>query len=193
MSKFSCDTVRDMLPLYVDDVVSEDTKVIVKEHLDSCADCRKEYERMKESVVLPVEAGAEQLKRFKGAWKKKKRIIALTAVITTLVVLCAGYAVFGHFAYREEIAVNGAVYTRSGETITELPEGSMEIGYLRSILHRNIGSPTIDFSATNLDEKYGGCELYQDAENEMVIYLVDYSGYYIPFVLKEYITQPETP
>jgi len=33
MSKFSCDTVRDMLPLYVDNIVSDDTKAIVEEHL----------------------------------------------------------------------------------------------------------------------------------------------------------------
>ena len=193
MSKFSCDTVRDMLPLYVDDVVSEDTRTIVEEHLASCEVCKNEFEIMKNAIVLPTDGGTEQLKRFKGAWKKKKRFIAFSTVIVTLVVLCVSYAVFDHFAYREEIAVNGAVYTRSGETVTELPEGCVEIGYLKSILHKNIGSPTVDFSGTNLDVKYGGCELYQDAENEMVIYLADYSGYYIPFVLKEYIAQPETP
>lgn len=193
MSKFSCDTVRDMLPLYVDDVVSEDTRAIVSEHLASCDSCRREYETMKETVVLPADEGAEQLKRFKGAWKKKKRTIALTAVLATIVILCAGYAIFSHFAYQEEIAVNGAVYTRSRETVTEISEDCVELGYLKSILHRHIGSPTVDFSGTNLDEKYGGCELYQDKDNEMVIYLRDYGGYYIPFVLKEYIAQPETP
>ena len=130
---------------------------------------------------------------IKGAWKKKKRVVALTAVIATILALCIGYGIFDHFVYREEIAVNGAVYARSRETVSEIPEGSVELGYLRSILHRNIGSPTVDFSGTNLDEKYGGRGLYQDPENEMVIYLEDYSGFYIPFVLKEYIVQPETP
>ena len=28
MSEFSCDTVRDMLPLYVDNIISDDTKAI---------------------------------------------------------------------------------------------------------------------------------------------------------------------
>ena len=110
-----------------------------------------------------------------------------------ILALCIGYGIFDYFAYREEIAVNGAVYARSRENVSEIPEGSVELGYLRSILHRNIGSPSVDFSGTNLDEKYGGCGLYQDPENEMVIYLEDYSGFYIPFVLKEYIVQPETP
>ena len=193
MGKFSCNTVKDMLPLYVDQVVSDDTRTIVEEHLAYCDTCRKEYENMKNTVVLPADGDAKELKRFKGAWKKKKRVVALTAVVATVILLCAGYGIFHHFAYRQEIAVNGAVYTRSRETVTEIPEGSVELGYLKSILHRNIGSPTVDFSGTNLDEKYGGCGLYKDAENEMVIYLEDYGGFYIPFILKEYIVQPETP
>ena len=193
MSEFSCDTVNDMLPLYVDNIVSDDTRGIVEEHLASCDTCRKKYETMKIAVVLPADRDAKQLQRFKGAWKKKKRGVALTAVIATILTLYIGYGIFDHFAYREEIAVNGAVYARSREIVSEIPENSVELGYLRSILHRNIGSPTVDFSGTNLDEKYGGCSLYQDPENEMVIYLEDYGGFYIPFVLKEYIVQPETP
>ena len=47
MSEFSCNTVRDMLPLYVDNIVSDDTRAIVEEHLTSCDACRKEYENMK--------------------------------------------------------------------------------------------------------------------------------------------------
>ena len=116
MSEFSCNTVRDMLPLYVDNIVSDDTRAIVEEHLTSCDACRKEYENMKNAFVLPADGDAKQLKRFKGAWKKKKRLVALTAVIATILALCIGYGIFDHFAYREEIAVNGAVYARTRET-----------------------------------------------------------------------------
>ena len=88
MSEFSCNTVRDMLPLYVDNIVSDDTRAIVEEHLTSCDACRKEYENMKNAFVLPADGDAKQLKRFKGAWKKKKRLVALTAVIATILALC---------------------------------------------------------------------------------------------------------
>ena len=193
MSKFSCNTVKDMLPLYVDNIVSDDTIAIVEEHLAACEACRKEYEAARKAVVIPTDRDVKQLKRFKGEWKKKKRVIALTAVIVTILVLCIGYSIFDYFAYREELAVNGAVYVRSHETVSQLPAESVELGYLKSILYRNIGSPSADFSGANLDEKYGGCSLYQDPQNEMVIYLEDYGGFYIPFVFKEYIVQPETP
>ena len=39
MSKVTCDVIKDLLPLYVDDVLSEDSKRIVDEHLEGCAGC----------------------------------------------------------------------------------------------------------------------------------------------------------
>ena len=72
MNKISCNTIRDILPLYVDEVVSEDTRTMVVEHLGQCAECRKQYENMKTKVVVPVEDDIKPLKRFKTAWKKKK-------------------------------------------------------------------------------------------------------------------------
>ena len=40
MKKISCNIIRDILPLYLDDVVSDETKQMVEEHLQSCASCR---------------------------------------------------------------------------------------------------------------------------------------------------------
>lgn len=34
MKEISCDIIKDILPLYVDDVVSDDTKKMVEEHLE---------------------------------------------------------------------------------------------------------------------------------------------------------------
>lgn len=123
---------------------------------------------------------------------KKKKIVLIfaTAVATIAVVVCT-LLVYNHFAYKEEIAVNGAVYTQKGDSITSLPTDSVELGYLRTISHRSVENPTGDFAATNLNEKYAGCPIYQSAVNDSIIYLEDYSGFYIPFELSEYISQDE--
>ena len=42
-----CSIVRDLLPLYVEDMVSADTGEFVKEHLEGCEECRTEHDRMK--------------------------------------------------------------------------------------------------------------------------------------------------
>ena len=39
--KISCNIIEDLLPLYVDDAVSEDSRQLVEEHLKECASCRK--------------------------------------------------------------------------------------------------------------------------------------------------------
>ena len=36
MSKISCNVIQDIMPLYVDEIVSEDTKKLVEEHLKEC-------------------------------------------------------------------------------------------------------------------------------------------------------------
>ena len=190
MSKVSCNTIRDILPLYVDEVVSEDTRNMVAEHLEQCAECRKKYENMKGDVTIPVEDNIKPLKRFKNAWKKKKIVLVCsTALITIAVIFCAIF-IYNHFAYQDKIAVNGAVYTQKGDNVTSLPANSSELGYLRSITHKSTSDPAGDFTATNLDEKYAGCMIYEVTDSG-IIYLEDYSGFYIPFELTDYIAQPE--
>ena len=105
---------------------------------------------------------------------KKKVIIILAVVVCILVAVVA----FNHFGYQEQICVNGTVYTQKGDNSIELPDDSVELGYLEGITHRSTNSPSEDFTATNLDEKYAGCPIYQSGET---IYLEDYSGFYIPF------------
>ena len=94
MNKISCNTIRDILPLYVDEVVSEDTRTMVVEHLGQCAECRKQYENMKTKVVVPVEDDIKPLKRFKTAWKKKKIILVCLTVLITIVIIFGAISIF---------------------------------------------------------------------------------------------------
>lgn len=50
--KFACDMIRDLLPLYKDNVCSDASKDIVEDHLSGCEDCREYYEQM--SAKLPA-------------------------------------------------------------------------------------------------------------------------------------------
>ena len=51
MKQISCNVIKDILPLYLDDVVSQDTREMVEEHLESCDACRKEACVDRKSVV----------------------------------------------------------------------------------------------------------------------------------------------
>ena len=48
MDKMHCDIVKDLLPLYVDDVCSEKSKIAIEEHLKNCEECNSYYRMLKE-------------------------------------------------------------------------------------------------------------------------------------------------
>ena len=83
--KKECSIVRDVLPLYFENMVSEDTAVFVKEHLENCSDCAAEFECLKsgrqiDKVETPQRGnGANVI----AAVKKKiaKRILKIVAAV----------------------------------------------------------------------------------------------------------------
>lgn len=53
--KISCNIIEDLLPLYVDDMVSEDSRQLVEEHLKACPTCRRMQEEiMRENHLTDV-------------------------------------------------------------------------------------------------------------------------------------------
>ncbi len=76
-----CNIVKDLLPLYVEGIVNEDTADFVEEHIRHCEKCRKELEEMKSPNYLESDAASRanddlsNLKQFKQEWTKKNRIL----------------------------------------------------------------------------------------------------------------------
>jgi len=93
MKEIKCTIIQDILPLYVDEVVSQDTKEMVDEHLQHCERCRTEYENMKQDLSIPMDNNVASLKAINKKWRKKKMMITLVSVFATAVIL------FGAFAY----------------------------------------------------------------------------------------------
>ena len=96
MNKISCKVMDDLLPLYADEAVSEDTRALVEEHLSGCSRCREELKKLREPLVLPDprparEQDADNLKKLRGALSRKRRRAALLAVCLTLLVLAIGW------------------------------------------------------------------------------------------------------
>lgn len=65
MSKLSCEVTGDLLPLYLENMVSADTKAAVEEHLSECESCRARFEQMTTSLPAEVERNIEQAKPLK--------------------------------------------------------------------------------------------------------------------------------
>jgi len=94
--ELTCDIVGDLLPLYYDGVVSEETKRAVDTHLAACSQCSKEYELLKEELPEAddkEEKGEENRIRVFLKQVRKRGIlkgIAVT-VIAVAFLIGAGY------------------------------------------------------------------------------------------------------
>ena len=90
-----CNIIRDLLPLYADEVCSEDSKEMVQEHIASCEDCRQELEDYRYNTGLPEVSADVAIKKFKKKMNKKNLIkIAVSVVVCLNVILGGTYILF---------------------------------------------------------------------------------------------------
>lgn len=116
--KITCDVIQDLMPSYVDGLLSEDSKALVEEHMGTCQECRKMFETMTEeqnrekpsaSSTSEREVGrtentaniesAAVLKKIRKKLLVRRVLTAAAAVILTLIVVAAGY---NHWYFNEK-------------------------------------------------------------------------------------------
>ena len=122
MKEIKCSVIQDLLPLYVDDVVSDDTKSLVNEHLLTCENCRNEYEQMKGTLYVPIENKATLFSQLKKRWNRKKWLLIFGSVLTTTLI---GFALFSFiFHYAKPIP-----YTADLFELEETEDGTLVLNY----------------------------------------------------------------
>jgi predicted anti-sigma-YlaC factor YlaD len=102
--KMSCEIIKDLLPLYLDGVCSDDSRTAVEEHLAVCEHCRAELQAMQ--TALPkgdTEQNlkeAEVVKNLSERWKKgmtKSLLKGILYTISAIAVLALIVSVFVDF------------------------------------------------------------------------------------------------
>ena len=91
MNDIPCGVIRDLLPLYTEDLCSEESKALVDSHLKNCPDCRRAKESMKKTEPLPVDSG-EGLKKIKKELKNRKLRTAAMAALLVFVLLVSFFS-----------------------------------------------------------------------------------------------------
>ncbi len=86
-----CNIIKDLIPLYIDDCCSQESARLVKEHIDSCPECKALYENMNApSKINPTISAPISLSRIND-WKasvlQSVLLFVLFAVITVGVAL----------------------------------------------------------------------------------------------------------
>ena len=80
-----CNIVKDIISLYVEDMVSRDTRTFIEEHLEHCPECRSELEHIRKPVEFVTDMSAAPINDL-----KKKLFVrrVQTVLFTTALVLC---------------------------------------------------------------------------------------------------------
>lgn len=87
----SCEIINDLLPLYVDDICSEESRALVDEHIKECPDCTEMLEDLRDEMKLPVSEldDAKPIKAIQRAWKKDKTRSFIRGISITVVIVAA--------------------------------------------------------------------------------------------------------
>lgn len=128
MKKINCNIIRDILPLYLDDVVSDETKQMVEEHLQSCASCRAEASSMKKDVILPASKTQrlEEAKVIKGIRTEMFRKKVIVSAVTAAAVLTVAAGVYALLTLPRSVIP----YEESGVSVSRLSLEDSEKEYL---------------------------------------------------------------
>ncbi len=87
--KTDCCIVRDILPLYAENMVSEETAELIKEHLSQCDECRKEadyimvdsFKFIEEKKLEETEKDAVPLKKFAKKFNMQMQSMSYALII----------------------------------------------------------------------------------------------------------------
>lgn len=85
--KLSCNVIKDLLPLYVEKITSEDSDRLVEEHLAECVECTEWEQKLKEVALTDMgDLESNHLKIVKkDMQKRKKNEIVFVALLVMLV------------------------------------------------------------------------------------------------------------
>lgn len=80
MNDVKCTIIQDLLPLYVDKVCSSDSAELVKNHLQSCTECKKIYDEM--TADLEGELPCPEVDGKKAFQSLRTNLLWITVALT---------------------------------------------------------------------------------------------------------------
>ncbi len=128
MSELHCDVIRDLLPVYADDLASDATKAVVEGHLKTCQSCRDALEAMKAPEPNRVEAEKKELDFLQTTRKRGVRsrlIVGLAILLLAAAAFCLRTFVIGSKS-QTELVFSDANVEDTALTLRCAPMGSAD-------------------------------------------------------------------
>lgn len=131
--QLNCTIVRDLLPNYIEQLTAAETGESVEAHLQSCAECRRIYEDMKQEVKAPQVPENNMFRNYLKDLKYQYLTAALwgLSILAIAVCLLVNYAVSHNFSW--SLIVSGSI----------LFANAVIFGFLKAKRHRFVTALTI--------------------------------------------------
>lgn len=155
-----CSIVQDLLPLYAEDMLREETKEYVDGHLAQCASCRTELTALKADVT-PAPVNAQPLRSLKKQLRRKKFTAVLLAVTLALTLATAGFAYLTAPQYLPYNETEWMI-TRSPRALADgsiMADGLTDLSGIESI-SVNLLTPVSGTEVTSTQEPDSGRTVY---------------------------------
>ena len=121
--KISCDVIKDLLPLYIDDILSNDSKNLVDEHIEECESCNDELRKLSGDEIHSCAVNLNENNSIYDSLNKIRKRISLKIQLTVLtsVIFTSIVAVFAWDYYD-----NHRIYVPYKEAKIEWVKDSMK-------------------------------------------------------------------
>ncbi len=201
MKKINCAIIQDLLPSYCDKISSNETNLLVEEHLRSCSNCKQTLEQLNKDLhIESLNNQQEEIDYLKGYRRNKKRSI-IFAIVLSLIIIDVCFLIYNYilswiFMDKEyDIDINNV--NPEYMYVTEYPNGqhiltcflySNRNKRLKSYITQSI-NPSTGIRATNImlvgtniitpiNTTYcSGAEEYVDIDKTDKIYIQDTIGH----------------
>ncbi len=103
--KLTCNMMDDLLPLYIEEACSEDSRLAVEEHLAECSACRSKLQRMQQDNPSVSTPSMEQImKRYSKKMRRRKVWNVLRDILVVVLVILLSVVVY---VYESRLVIGG--------------------------------------------------------------------------------------
>ena len=171
--KNNCNVAKDLMPLCIDGVASEESQQYVDDHIAECTDCAVTYGAMK--VELPrISAEKERAEMEKAAKalkkKRRKRVLwtALISVVMYIVVFVGGDWLYHTLTLSTQYPMDKDEFTvqlykqsdGAGLIVFDMVQDDavcgVSMGYGNGILNLYMNEPVLQLGDERYEKMYGG-------------------------------------
>ncbi len=168
MNRKECNIILDLLPGYIENDVTTDTKEFIEEHIKQCKDCRKILDNMKKDIIQEQEEiqdntkiEIEKIKKVKRNLKMHKIMLIVSSIVVIILAVM--------FLHNQ---INKTLFDKIQETYYKNKASNNYLIKERTI-YKNLvdGSGDFDF-VTELyckEGKFKGCTYYMETGTNKTI------------------------